>query len=85
MLKGPLSEPALMTVNPAFGAARTIFTTCVDDSAANPADSVAQFLSAYQDDWLRVELDIRRVTISNGKDEVVVQSGRYFVGFDAVL
>lgn len=84
LLKGTLSAPVVMTVTPVLGAARTTFMACVDNAAAKPVSSVAPLAEVPSDEWLRIDLDILRVTLPNAKGEPDIQPGRFFVGPDKV-
>ena len=82
LLTGTLSAPLVMTVTPVLAAARTTFMACVDNAAGEPVSAVAPVASIRPDEWLRVDLDIFQVMLPNGKGELTLQPGKYFIGPD---
>lgn len=81
LLRGGLSAPLVMTVTPVLGAARTTFTACLNNGASQPVPTVAPG-AAHQDEWLRVDLNIFEVELTDGEGKLVKQAGRYFIGPD---
>jgi hypothetical protein len=84
LLQGSVAAPLVLTVSPALGVARTTFMSCAQKGAGQPTGVVAPLAEVPADEWLRVDLDVFQIHLTNAKGELVAQPGKYFVGPDRV-